>query len=146
MLKKLGLEWVNIKVCKNNCILYHGVYVDHVVCPSCGARMRRHGNSLVPNKILRHFPLTKRLKRVFRSCLQALCMTWIAREREEDGSVRHVSQSKHMDNIRAHELEFCADPWRLFRAFAKDGMNPFSEKRSVYSTRLVTLMKNNIPL
>ena len=146
MLRKLGLEFQNIEVCPNNCVLFRGVFENHLLCPSCGSmRRRRHGRSWVAQKVLRHFPLIPRLKRMFRSPLQASSMTWIARERIEDGLVRHFSQSKSMMDIREKHPEFCADPRRLFLALATDGMNPFSEKRSVYSTWPVTLMTYNIP-
>ena len=71
-------------------------------------------------------------------------MTWIARDRVDDGMVRHVSQLKHMADIMEKEPEFCRDPRRLFLALSTDGMNPFSKKRSVYSTWPVTLMNYNI--
>ena len=146
MLRKLGLEFECIDVCPNNCVLFRGVFRDHQLCPSCGCmRRRKHGRSWVAQKVLRHFPLPARLKRMFRSPLQATTMTWIARDRREDGLVRHVSQSKHMADIREKEPTFCEDPRRLFLALSTDGMNPFSEKRSVYSTWPVTLMNYNIP-
>ena len=146
MLRKLGLEFNCIDVCQNNCVLFRGEYADNVLCPSCGSpRRRRHGKSMVPVKILRHFSLGERLRRMFMSALMAASMTWIARERHEDGMVRHVSQSPHMEDIRAKYPEFCSDPRRLFLALSTDGMNPFSEKRSVYSTWPVTLMNYNLP-
>ena len=146
MLSKLGLEFNCIDVCQNNCILFRGVYSEAVICPNCGSpRRKRHGQSWVSVKILRHFPLGERLKRIFRSVLMAASMTWHARERQQDGLVRHFSQSKHMADIREKEPEFCSDPRRLFLALATDGMNPFSEKRSVYSTWPVTLMNYNLP-
>ena len=72
-------------------------------------------------------------------------MTWIDCGGSRDGFVRHVSESKHMQDIRAKHPDFCSDPRRLFLALATDGMNPFSEKRSIYSTWPVTLMNYNIP-
>ena len=92
MLKKLELEFTCIGVCPNDCILYRGVFRDHQLCPSCGTmRRRKHGKSWVAQKVLRHFPLHARLKRMFRSPLQASTMTWIARDVAGDGLVRHLS-------------------------------------------------------
>ena len=146
VLRKLGLEFQCIDVCANNCVLFRGVHSDSILCPTCASpRRRRHGKSLVPVKILRHFPLGVRIKRMYRSPLMAASLTWIGRERPADGMVRHVSQSKHMADIREREPEFCNDPRRLFLALSTDGMNPFSEKRSVYSTWPVTLFNYNLP-
>ena len=145
VLMKLGLQFECIDVCPNNCVLFRGVFEDHQLCPSCGSmRRRRHGRSWISEKILRHFPLHARLRRMLRSPLQAESMTWAARDVQGDGLVRHLSQSKHMLDIREKEPEFCSDPRRLFLALAADGMNPFSEKRSVYSTWPVTLMNYNV--
>ena len=97
-------------------------------------RKRKHGKTWVAQKVFRHFPLAPRLRRMFRSLLQASSMTWIARPRQPDGLVRHVSDSKHMQDIREKEPGFCEDPRRLFLALSTDGMNPFvREKECIFN-------------
>lgn len=146
LLRRLGLDFQSMEVCPNNCVIFRGPFSALELCPNCRSmRRRRHGNSWVPQKILRHFPLEPKLKRIFRSPLQAATMTWHARPRLADGLVRHVSQSKHMEDIRRKEPEFCADARRLFLALITDGMNPFSEKRSTYSMWPVILQNYNVP-
>ena len=67
MLTRLGLEYELIEACPNNCILYRGAFSKLSTCLSCGAsKKRRHGNSWVSLEIVCHFPLVKRLKRIFR--------------------------------------------------------------------------------
>lgn len=130
MLRRLGLEFESIHVCPNNCVLFRGPFVDYQMCPNCRSmRMRKHGKSWVPQKVLRRFPLSPRLKRMFRSSMQAASMTWHARPRLSDGLVRHVSQSKHMIDIQQKESGFCRDARHLFLALTTDGINPFSEKK-----------------
>ena len=146
LLNSLGLEYQSIEVCPNNCVLFRGPFSHLQLCPHCRSmRSRRHGVSWVPQKILRHFPLVPKLKRIFRSAVQASMMTWHARRRVEDGMVRHISQSRHMADIREKEPDFCEDARHLFLALTTDGINPFSEKRSTYSMWPVTLQNYNVP-
>ena len=62
-------------------------------------RSRRHGASWVPEKILWHFSLVHKVKRIFRSPVQANIMTWHARPRVKDCTLCHISQSRHMADI-----------------------------------------------
>jgi len=55
----------------------------------------------VPIKILHHFPLIPRLKRLYISSKTALLMRWHAEGRKEDGRLRHPADAyawKHFDN------------------------------------------------
>lgn len=72
-LKKLGYAYDAIHVCPNTCILFRVPQHDNLdQCTSCGApRYKRVGDSLVPQKVLRHFPLIARLKMIFKSPKQA---------------------------------------------------------------------------
>jgi hypothetical protein len=73
-----------IHVCKNNCILFHKEkYVKLDVCPVCCEADSRWNdadtNKRVPQKVLRHFPLISKLKRIFLSSKQ---------QRIHDGTIR----------------------------------------------------------
>ena len=68
--RKLGLSYVKIHACANDCILYYAEYKDILHCPVCGHERfkQRHGESStsrrrgVPYKQLRYFPITPRLQ------------------------------------------------------------------------------------
>jgi hypothetical protein len=66
-LKELGLGYENIHVCKNNCVLFRNVNAKMNECPVCKeSRWKDETSSKrVPHKVLRHFPLLPRLKRIF---------------------------------------------------------------------------------
>jgi hypothetical protein len=68
-LKRLGLNYECIHVYPNNCMLFRGEEDrDLEECCICGApRYKEAGVSLVPHKVLRHFPLIPRLQRMFSS-------------------------------------------------------------------------------
>ena len=67
MLRELGLGYVSIHVCPNNCVLFRGnEYAELDNCPVCKAsRWKDPERKKVPAKVLRHFPLIPRLQRLF---------------------------------------------------------------------------------
>ena len=66
MLHTLGLGYVSIHVCPNNCVLFRKQYEDLDNCLVCQAsRWKDPLNKKVPEKVLRHFPLMPRLQRIF---------------------------------------------------------------------------------
>jgi hypothetical protein len=71
-IRSMGLGYEKIHVCKNNCILFcKEKYVKLDVCLVCrGADSiwkDADTNKRVPQKVLRHFPLISRMKRMFLS-------------------------------------------------------------------------------
>jgi hypothetical protein len=148
VLRRLGLSFQSIHACPNGCVLFRGVHKDAMVCPDCRSmRMVRRGSSMVPQRVLRYFPIIPRLKRMFRSPLQAAAMTWHARVDPRDKLVRHVSQGRAWAHVNTspHFENFGDDPRNLRLGLTTDGINPFSEKRSVYSTWPVLLLNYNVP-
>ncbi|XP_044421144.1 uncharacterized protein [Triticum aestivum] len=66
--KELGLGYESIHVCINNCVLFRKQYAKHDNCPVCGmSRWKDPDRKKIPQKVLRHFPLVPRLKRMFLS-------------------------------------------------------------------------------
>lgn len=56
----------------------------------------------IPWKVLRYFPLTPRLQRLFMSSKTATDMRWHSENRVKDGELRHPADSeawKHFDQI-----------------------------------------------
>ena len=63
----LGLGYVSIHVCPNNCVLFRKGLEKEDKCPVCDASRWKDGDGKkkIPQKVLRHFPLIPRLKRIF---------------------------------------------------------------------------------
>lgn len=93
IIKDLGLDYVKIDACVNNCILYRKEYVNLEQCPKCGEkrwtmRKGKDSNSEVASgnlnnkkkgisrKILRYFPIIPRLQRLFMTKGTAKEMRW----------------------------------------------------------------------
>ena len=148
-LKQLGLAYNTIHVCPGPkaCILFRGDHVDREQCPQCGAqRFKQVGKAKVPVKVLRHFPLIPRLSRMFSTPLQAQYMTWHARNLSEPGVMRQAADSPQWKFVNdRYREEFAHDDRNLRLGLATDGVNPFSVKRSTWSTWPVLLMNYNLP-
>ena len=145
-LRRLGHTYKTYDVCQNNCKLFRGVLKTARVCPDCRApRKRQVGRSQVPHKVSRVFPVTPRLKRMFRSPMQAAAMTWHATLFHEDGVMKHVSDSAQWKWISSrYREEFGYDDRNVRMALVTDGFNPNSDKRGTYSIWPILLMNYNI--
>ena len=145
VLKQLGLAYNTIHCCPGpkTCILFWGEeYKDLVRCPVCQAeRFKQVGKSKIPVKTLRHFPLIPRLQRMFSTPLQASFMTWHARHASEDDLMRGAVDSYQWKYIDwKWQNEFAFEHRNLRLGLATDGVNPFSIKRSTWSTWPVLIM------
>uniref|UniRef100_A0A0A9HG26 Transposase-associated domain-containing protein n=1 Tax=Arundo donax TaxID=35708 RepID=A0A0A9HG26_ARUDO len=95
--KAIGVAYECINACKNDYILYRKEYANATSCPVCGAsrwKIEKTGVDgrrvhRVPQKVVRHFPLKKRLQRLFMSSKTAALMRWHSEDRTKDGLLRH---------------------------------------------------------
>jgi hypothetical protein len=76
---------------------------------------------------------------------QASLMTWHINNRSGDGMVRHVTNSKQWRFIDEKWLDFASEPHNIHLGLATDGINPFVEKHSTWSTWPVTFLNYNLP-
>ena len=89
MLNRFGLRHEAIHACRNGCVLFRREHVERETCPICDAcRFKRVGMSSVPIKVLRHFPLMPRLRRMFSTPQLASLMTWHGENISRDGKMR----------------------------------------------------------
>ena len=146
MLCQLGLRYEAIDVCKNGCVLFRREYTAMETCPFCHAcRYKRVGLSRVPTKVLRHFPLAPRLRRMFSTRKLASLMTWHGYNVSLDGKMRGPYDSPQWEHVREKHAEFEADYRNIHLGVCADGLNPHSQKRSTHSLCPVLLLNYNIP-
>lgn len=103
-----------------------------------------------PVKVLRHFPIIPRLQRFFRSPRIAELMIWHAENKSDkeggDQLVRHPCDSKAWRHFHENvDTTFGEDPRNTHLVLAADGVNPFKQNRSTWSTWPVILLNYNIP-
>jgi hypothetical protein len=147
ILRQLGLEYESIHMCLNNCLLYRDdVNGTLIACSVSEApRYKQVGDTWIPMKILRHFPLIPRLRRLFSTPSVAALQTWWASHRSPDGNVQGAIDSKQWSAADEIDPEFMREHRNICLGLATDGINPFSIKRSTWSTWPVVLMNYNIP-
>ena len=146
MVSRLGLRYDTIDACWNGCVLYRREYASLESCPKCEAeRYKRVGMARVPYKVLRHFPLVPRLKRMFSTPQLARLMTWHAENISTDGNMRGPYDSLQWQHVKDTHTEFTADSRNIHLGLCADGVNPYSQKRSTHSLCPVFLLNYNIP-
>ena len=144
LIRKLGLNYNTIHACEGGCVLFIGPYVH---CPKCNKpRYKDSEKKKRPCKVLRHFPLIPRLKRMFRSPVISELMVWHSKNKSTDGMVRHPCDSKAWQHIHNNvDPTFGEDVRNVHMGLAVDGVNPFKQQRSTWSTWPVMLLNYNIP-
>ncbi|XP_050365568.1 uncharacterized protein LOC126784123 [Argentina anserina] len=104
IVEELGLHYERIDACKNDCVIYYGDLVDAKSCPTCKlsrwktpsttTKKKGEKSKKIPWKVLRYFPITSRLQRLFMSSKTAPDMRWHFEDRVKDGVLRHPSDAE----------------------------------------------------
>ncbi|XP_074342698.1 uncharacterized protein LOC141680344 [Apium graveolens] len=147
----LGLEYIKVPACPNECILYRGVNSDFVECPKCHISHWKLGKDgkvrvNVPAKVMWYFPIIPICKRMFKSNSTAELLTWHANQRSQDGQMRHPADFPSWRTIDYKWPEFGTEPRNLRLAMAADGINPHNNgMNNRYSCWPVVLTTYNLP-
>ena len=146
----LGLAYTTIHACERGCVLFCGLHEDVLSCPKCGGRRYRdEARRCFPVKVLHRFPIIPRLQRMFRNPSISKLMVWHAANRSNrpggDGLVRHLCDSKAWHHFEENvDPSFVAEPRNVHFALAADGVNPYKQNRSLWSTWPVLLLNYNL--
>lgn len=147
MLKGLGLGYVKIDACINNCMLYYKETSELQSCKVCDhPRYKSEGGRRskgIPYKVLRYLPLTPRLQRLFMSRKTAKHMTWHAKTRT--GPVCHPADSEAWKDFQRAHPEFKEEDRNVYVAFCTDGFTPFGPAAKPYSCWPVMVAVYNLP-
>ena len=147
-LRELGLGYDSIHVCKNNCVLFRNDKANLEVCPVCKESRWQDGDGKkrVPHKVLRHFPLIPRLKRMFATKRTAEETQWHEMRRTPvENEMSHPADGKAWKDFNFKYPTFADDPRNLRLALATDGFNPFGNLNTQYSMWPVLLTPLNLP-
>ncbi|XP_020270940.1 uncharacterized protein LOC109846125 [Asparagus officinalis] len=141
----LGLDYKKIHACPNDCMLYRGEDEEKVACSKCGESRWKANKQDVPAKVLRYFPLKPRVQRLFMCSQTAESMSWHAKERLQDGNLRHPADGKAWKDFDSNHPDFALDPRNVRLGLASDGFNPFRTMSISHSTWPVILINYNLP-
>ncbi|XXG77965.1 hypothetical protein AAC387_Pa08g2009 [Persea americana] len=131
LLRDLGMGYKNIDACKHNCVLYWKENAQLDKCPECEEpryKVNDGKRKKVPHKVLRYFPLTPRLRRLYMSRKTATEMRWHSEKRVDDGIARHPADSVEWKEFDKKYPEFAQETRNVRLGLATDGFNPFEAK------------------
>ncbi|XP_056688396.1 uncharacterized protein [Spinacia oleracea] len=147
----LGLEYIRIHACPNDCVLYRKEYENLDACPKCGvSRYKRKGSNpnrkkWPPAKVLWYLPIIPRFKRLFSIKEEAKNLVWHDEGRKKDGNIRHPADALQWKHIDETFPEFGKEARNLRLALSTDGMNPYGTLSCQHSTWPVLLSIYNFP-
>ncbi|XP_021746190.1 uncharacterized protein LOC110712077 [Chenopodium quinoa] len=157
VLKLLGLDYNKIDACPNDCMLYweeHEKATSYHVCKTPRWKSNDTKNDIqnengktyrIPQKILRYFPIRKRLQRLFMCQELAKYMTWHTDGRENDHLLNHPVDGQAWKEFDYLYTKFAGDLHNVRLGLSTDGFSPFNSMSIVHSTWLVMLINYNLP-
>ncbi|XP_028103043.1 uncharacterized protein LOC114302247 [Camellia sinensis] len=113
ILRDLGLSYELIDACINDCVLFWKENARFDKCPKCKAsryKINRGKGKKIPHKVLRYFPLTPRLKRLYMSRKTVEDMRWHKDKCINDGVLRHPADSDEWKEFDAQHPQFALEP------------------------------------
>ena len=146
---KLGLSYNSIDACRNGCCLYRKDQKDALSCPKCNAPRYKTKSSQKLAKLLWHFlwhyPLTPRLRCMYRCKRLAELNKWHASREKEGSNVDCVPDSKAWKHIDSLDGTFTTKHRNIRLGMALDRVNPFSNQSLSHSTWPVLIVNYNLP-
>ncbi|XP_073103331.1 uncharacterized protein [Elaeis guineensis] len=147
LIQDLGLEYIKIDACLNDCVIYWGEHANAIICPVCNlSHWKYQGRTRnIPHKILHYFPLKPRLQRLYMSKITAKDMRWHEEKRINDGILRHPADSFAWKSFDDKYKSFSVDPRSVRLGLASDGFQPFGNMSTPHSIWPVVLIPYNLP-
>ena len=152
-IKDVGLGYETIDACKYDCLMFRGIHSEATECPVCHtSRWRSEKKGVdgkrvhkIAHKVIRHFKLKHRVRRMFLSSKTAEYMTWHSHGRTKDGLMRHPADSPAWKHFDGQHKWFSKDPRNIRFALATDGFNPFKNMNLAYNIWPIVLIPYNLP-
>ncbi|XP_071680313.1 uncharacterized protein [Lolium perenne] len=152
-IRGVGLAYDTYDACLNDCIIFRGIHAKANVCPVCKTSRWKTVRSVVGGKrisrvamkVIRHFPLNKRVRRLFISNKTASLMSWHNDGRTKDEVMRHPADSPAWKNFDSRYRSFSKEPRNIRFGLATDGFNPFRNMNLSYSIWPIILIPYNFP-
>ncbi|XP_074324318.1 uncharacterized protein LOC141661233 [Apium graveolens] len=148
----LHLKYEKIDACENDCMLFYKEDADQdkLVSDICGAdRYKVQKNpkkARVAKKVLRYFPLTPRLQRLFMSKHTTEYMRWHKTRNVIEGQISHPADGDEWKQFDRRFPSFENESQNVRLGLATDGFQPFHDKHSRgYSVWPIFIVVYNLP-
>ena len=162
MIKDIGMDYVKYDVCINNCMLFWKEHAESTECIKCGAKRYKLSSRFdsgkkildargkvryrrVARKVMRHFPLIPRLKRLYTVKWIAEKMTWHSQAKSCMEFLRHLCDSSNWANANILWKQFAKEARNVRLAIATDGFNPNNMFGCSYSCWPVIIQPLKLP-
>ena len=146
-LRDLGLSYEHIHSCKNDCVLFWKENKNLFECPVCKESTYKvnHASGMkIAHKVLRYFPLTPRLRRLYMSRKRVEDMRWHRDKCVDNRISRHSADSEEWKEFDLQHLEFALEPHNVRLGLAMDGFNTFGNMNNSYNMWHVILIPYNL--
>ncbi|CAM8978946.1 unnamed protein product [Rhodiola kirilowii] len=145
LLKNMGYEIIH--ACEYGCVLFYKDYKDLEHCPVCDESryLDGDGERMILRKVVRYFPLTPRLQRLYMSPHIAKEMRWHRERKVKNGHIRHPADGEAWQEFDKKHLDFARDPRNVRLELSTDGFNPYRATTLSHSTWPIVVMPYNLP-
>ena len=126
LLMRLGLTYNSIHACRNGCCLFQKDLKDATMCPTCKESKYIANLNNRPMKVLRHFPLIPRLKRMFQCTRLAELNKWHGSQCAETDKVECMPDTKARKHVNSMYLDSRAEDRNIRLEAVLDGLNLYS--------------------
>lgn len=143
ILKDLGLNYIKIYACKNVCVLFQKEFEHLDKCPTCGKFRWKvdtdrddtltKKKKLIPHKVLRYFPLSPRLKRLYLNKEITNSMRWHSEGQNDDSVLRHPADALAWKDFDRKHPKFASKTRNVRLGLASDEFVPFAIKNNNHS-------------
>ncbi|CAM8954124.1 unnamed protein product [Rhodiola kirilowii] len=147
LLKNMGMGYEIIHACEYGCALFYKDNKDLLKCPVCDESryLDDDRDRMIPRKVVRYFPLTPRLQRLYMSAHIAKEMRWHKARKVKNGLIRHPADSEAWKEFDQKYPDFAQDSRNVRLGLATDGFNPFGAAALSHSTWPIVVMPYNLP-
>ncbi|CAM8892652.1 unnamed protein product [Rhodiola kirilowii] len=148
ILKNMGMGYEIIHACEYGCVLFYKNLKNLEHCPECNTTrylLHMDGNSKIPRKVVRYFPLAPRLQRLYMSPHIAKEMRWHGERKVKKGLIRHPADSEAWQEFDKFFSDFAQDVRNVHLGLATDGFNPFRAAALSHNTWPIVVMPYNLP-
>ena len=143
LLEGLGMPYVKIDVCKNNCMLYYKDNEHKEKCDFCNTSRYKDGQNKVPHKVLRYLPLKDRLQRLYAHKETAKHMQ--SHTRSSSDKMVHPCDGEAWQGFDKDFPDFAKDCRNVRLVIATDGFTPCKLTAAPYTCWPVFVAPFNLP-
>ncbi|KAL8101416.1 hypothetical protein AgCh_033342 [Apium graveolens] len=151
MIKGLHMRYEKINACENDCILFYKENSEKTHCDICTVsqyKVQKDPKKKIPKKILRYFPLTERLQRLYMNENTAECMKWHHNRVVVDGQLSHPADGDNeWKQFDRRLTNFTKEIRNVRLGLSADGFDPFrdSHAREYTVWPVVVVVYNLLP-